>query len=277
MRKIILSLALLISLNAQEIYTNFSVEARKSANLAFDSGGIINHIFVDIATVVKKGDKLAELKNDDLKASLVVAKTSLDMEKTSLQIQKVSLEDAKISLKYAKRDYERQLKIKDIIDDARFDNFALVYEKAKVAVQKAEVAIQKTEVAVQKAEANLLYKQTLLDKTVLYAPFDGIIFNKNVEAGDVVSEMSLRTILKIQSIKERNLIVEFDQKHWKVVKVGQSYKYKVDGDTTAYQGVISKLYPFANNGNRKITAEVRAKGFVVGLFGEGYISIPAKK
>ena len=250
MKKIILGLmALVASLYAEEIYATFNIEAEKSANLAFYSGGIVQKVFVDVSSVVKKGDKLAELHNDDLKATLKMAKASLD--------------EAEVSLKFAKKDYERQLLIKDLIDEAKFDQYLEAYERAKVATARAK--------------ANLAYQQSLLERTVIVAPFDGVIFERSVEVGDVVSGMMLRTILKIQSKEIRKLILEFDQKYWKRVKVGDSVKYTVNGDNDSYIGKISKLYPHANSENAKMKAEVKANGFVVGLFGEGYIIVPDKK
>ena len=250
MKKIILGLAILVaSLNAQEIYTTFNIEAKKSASLAFYSSGIVQKIYVDTSSVVKKGDRLIVLHNDDLKASLRMAKASFD--------------NAKVMLKFAKKDYDRQLLIKDLIDEAKFDNYALVYEKAKIAVKSAK--------------ANLDYQQSLLNRTVIRAPFDGVIYEKSVEVGDVVSSMMLRTIFKIQSKNKRKLVLEFDQKYWKSVNVGNEVKYTVNGDEKSYKGKISKIYPHANSDNRKIKAEVEISGFVVGLFGDGYITVPNTK
>ncbi len=250
MRKIIFTLiALVASLSASEIYATFNIQADKSANLAFYTGGIVNKIYVDVSSDVKKGDKLIELQNDDLKAALRMAKASLD--------------DAKLTLKFAKKDYERQLLIKDLIDEAKFDQYLLTYERTKIAVAQSQ--------------ANLAYQQSLLDRTILLAPFDGVIFERSVEVGDVVSGMMLRTIFKIQSKEMRKLILEFDQKYWKVVKVGDEVRYTVNGDSNTYKGKISKLYPDANSNNAKMQAEVRATNFVVGLFGEGYIAVAKKK
>ncbi len=249
-QKIIISLLVLaLSLNAEEVYASFNVGASQSANLAFDSSGRVKKVYVDVSSVVKRGQKLVELVNDDLKASLAIAQSSL--------------RSAEVSLKFAKRDYERQLKIKSIIDEAKFDKYEMAYEKAKVGVAQAK--------------ANVAYKQSLLSKTTLYAPFDGVIYEKSVEVGDAVSEMSLRTVLKIHSREERKLILAFDQKYHKDIKIDQKFKYSVDGDSKIYEGKISKIYPFANSSNRKIQAEVNARGFIVGLFGEGYIFVPEKK
>jgi len=250
MREIILGLMVLTySLSATEIYATFNIQANKSANLAFYSSGIVDEVFADVSSKVNKGDKLVELQNDDLKASLRMAQTAL--------------QNAEISLKFAKKDYERQLLIKDLIDEATFDKYELSYEIAKVTVAQKK--------------ANLDYAQSMLDRTVVLAPFDGVIFEKSVEVGDVVSGMMLRTIFKIQSINKRKLVLEFDQKYWKTVKVGDEVRYTLNGDSKTYNGKISKVYPQINSENTKMKAEVDVKDFIVGLFGEGYIIVPDGK
>ena len=235
MRKIIAGLFLgVLSLSALEVYATFNVEARQSANLAFIASGIVERVKVDVGSVVRENDVLASLENKDIKAML---------------------ESSEISLKYAKKDYERQSKIKDLIDEGKFDDFAYKYENAK---------------------SQLVYQKALYEKTFLKAPFQGVIYEKDIEVGDAVSGMMLKTVFKIQSAKKRKLVLEFDQKYNKMVKAGQTFKYKVDGDEKVHVGVISKVYPHANANNRKIKAEVMAEGFMVGLFGDGFITAPTK-
>jgi len=226
---------LTMMIQAKEIYATFNVEADQSANLAFTSSGTVNSVSVDVAGVVKKGEVLAQLENSDLKAALNIAT---------------------VALKFAKKEYDRQLKVKKLVDASKFDAYVFKYENAK---------------------AQVIYQQALLDKTILKAPFDGVIYDKSVEVGDVVSGAMIRTVLKIQSTSKRKLVLEFDQKYWKSIKKGQNFKYSVDGDKKEYTGKISKVYPFANSNNRKIKAEVLAVGFTVGLFGDGYIQVPDEK
>ncbi len=249
-KKILLTLISLATLSqAQDIYATFNIEAQQSANLAFYTGGVVKKVFVDVSSIVKKGDKLVELQNSDLKATLRIAKTNL--------------KNTQITLKFAQKDYKRQLLIKDLIDEAKFDQYALKYERAKIGVASAK--------------ANVAYQKSLLERTIILAPFSGIIFEKSVEIGDSVSGMMLRTVFKIQSKKKRKLILEFDQKYWKSVKIGDSVRYTVNGDAKTYKGKISKVYPFANSENRKIKAELQTQNFVVGLFGDGYIEVPNMK
>jgi len=231
MKKLFLSLLLSIGyLNANSIYATFDVVADKKASIAFSSSGIIDTVFVDIGSIVQKGDTLAILDNRDTKALLNVYQTTL---------------------KYAKKDFQRQEKIRNIIDQAKFDSYANIYESAKAQVN---------------------YQKTLLDKTILKAPFEGVIISKEIESGDVVSGQVIKTAFKIQSTNKRKLLVHFDQKYNGIVKVGDIFTYTLDGDETKHKGKLSKIYPFADTKTRKIEAEVLTKDLLVGLFGEGTIS-----
>jgi multidrug efflux pump subunit AcrA (membrane-fusion protein) len=135
----------LTGLQAQELYATFTVEAKQSANLAFTSSGTVDKVLVDVSSIVKKGDLLAELQNHDLKAALHIAETALN---------------------FAKKEYDRQLKVKKLVDASKFDSYLFKYENAK---------------------AQLIYQQALLDKTLLKAPFDGVIYEKSVLASDLSS------------------------------------------------------------------------------------------
>lgn len=231
MRKLFKLLALFtVSIYAQEVYATFDVEASKHASLAFSSSGVIEKMNVDIGSSVEKGSLLASLLNSDIQAMV--------------EVQKVALE-------HAKRDYDRQLKVKAQINQSLLDSFAYKFNHAK---------------------AQLKYQEALLAKSYLYAPFDGVITAKKVEVGDVVSGQMITEVFDIQSLKERKLIVQFDQKYHTSVKVGDTFTYHLDGDDTSYRGTIDKIYPTINTQSRKMSAEIKAQDFPVGLFGDGYIT-----
>lgn len=234
MKKIILINLLLLNsyCYAESIYSTFTVEAEKSANLAFSYSGIVKEVNVDIMSEVKTGDVLATLISDDLIAT-----------------HKMTL----VELKYAKLEYERHKELlkKNLIDKSELDRFALSYETLK---EKIEL------------------EKSIFAKTILTAPFDGVITEKLIEQGDVVSGQMIKTVFNIQSQSERLLILEFDQKYNKHVHIGDIFNYKIDGDDTPYSGSIYKIYPSVNSNNRKIRAQVKASNLKTGMFGEGFIT-----
>jgi membrane fusion protein, multidrug efflux system len=246
MKRILLMAALLTAgLHAETIYATFDVEPEKSAELSLTSGGTIEGINVDVGSKVKKGEVLLWLDNRDMKEALELAKAQL--------------ERAQIDAKFAKRNFERYEKVKNVIDAGEYDRYASAYETAMSRLREAQV--------------NVRYKQALLDKTILKAPFDGVIYDKPVEIGDVVSGAMIKVLLRLQSAEEDTLKLKVDQKYWQQLKPGLLFRYKVDGDATVREGRVSKVYPTANSANRKIIVEVPAKGIVPGLFGEGEIEV----
>ena len=107
-------------------------------------------------------------------------------------------------MKYAKLDYERfkELLAKKLIDKAQLDKYALAYESIK---------------------AQLELEKTIYAKTILLAPFDGVITKRMIEIGDVVSGQMLKTAFNIQSEHSRILLVEFDQKYNNEVKIADVF------------------------------------------------------
>ena len=167
---------------------------------------------------------------------------------------KARVNKAKAALEYATKSFKRAKKAKSVQDKATFDKFKFEYEKAK---------------------AEYILAVAILNKSYLKAPFSGIITKKAVEVGDVVSAMAPRMLFKLES-KEKKLILDFDQNYLNIVKVGDTFKYKIDGQDKTYSGKIVKIYPSVDIKTHTIKAEVNAPNLKSGLFGDGLIELGAK-
>jgi len=215
----------------KDIYATFTIEANQSANLAFSTSGVVDRISVDIGDSVKKGQILASLKVDDLKARLKLLE---------------------VELRYAQKDWKRAQKAKSVMDKVRLDQFALKKDMAlaKIKLQKALIA-----------------------KSILKAPFDGVIFGKKSEVGDVVTGMNPKTILQIESKRDRKLIIHIDQRYSTIVKQGDIFRYTLSDNNTTKKVQITKIYPAIDTKNRKMILQAQTKDEMVGLFGDGYIEV----
>ena len=231
MKKLIVLVLMVLVLEAKEVYATFSVAPQKSANLAFIVTGIVDKVNVDVGDKVVQNQVLSKLENSDLKALL---------------------DGAKANFEYAKREFERQKRVKDKISPSQFDAVKLKFLAAKAKYE---------------------YNQATLEKTYLKAPFNGVITYKDIERGDAINGMMLKTVFKIESDKNKKLIVKFDQKYVNSVKVGDKFKFKFAGSDKEYVGEIAKIYPTVDNKTNQATAEVYVKGFKSGMFGDGVIII----
>lgn len=121
----------------------------------------------------------------------------------------------------------------------------------------------------KKLEADYNYYKVMLNKTILKAPFDGIVASKDVDLGEGVSANST-TLFRVVS-KEVKLVLEFDFKYVSKIKVGDKFDFSIDGRKESMSTKISKIYPTASTTNRKVKAEALVSGIMPGTFGDGYI------
>ncbi len=243
MKKLLIILIFMVNfLLANEVYAIFEVEANYESKLTLASSGIVDKIYVDIGNRVKKGELLLMLENSLETEDVKMAKTQVNL--------------AKIAYEHSLTTYKRYEKIKDVIDEEQLQKYEFDRNLKAKELLKAQNALK--------------LKEIILDKTKLYAPYNGLITKKLIEVGDGVNntQTNLFSMIDDSNVK---LILSFDEKYWNEVKKGQKFKYKVDGGSDYKEGVISKIYPVIEKESRKLKAEVITKDVLVGLFGDGTI------
>ncbi|STQ87130.1 membrane fusion component of efflux system [Helicobacter muridarum] len=235
-------MTLMMALAEQKVYAIFNVVAIRDSNLMMDTSGIVANIFVDVGSEVKKNDPLLALSNED--------------RIQNVNMQKAQLEGAKAQYVFAKNQYERYKKTGNAIDKntleqnySNFKNLESTYNNLQYSVQ---------------------YQSEMLRRTTLVAPFDGIIASKNIELGDGVGANQTKLFRLVSH--EKKLVIQFDSKYLPLVKIGDVYRYKIDGKGAEMESKIYKIYPAVDVNTRKVSAEVSAPDEMqAGLFGDGYI------
>jgi RND family efflux transporter MFP subunit len=242
---LILTLIFSIALSAESVYTTFDVEAEHRSDLTLTSTGVIETILVDVGDRVKTGERLLSLENEDLRLSVALARAEM--------------ERAAIEHRFAKQTYERYAKVRDVIDDDLYDRYRQAFEQSGAALNAAK--------------ASLAYREALLAKSILIAPYDGVIAERHKEVGDGISGAMLEPILTLIGAPKVKLVLEFDEKYWQKVHPGAKVTYRVDGSEATYHGVIDTVYPTVDPKSRKARAELLTEGLRPGLFGEGTIEV----
>ena len=247
MRKIAKSLIALcifgVSLFGEGIYATFSIKAVQSATLSLASSGVVESIFVEIGDNVKKGQKLLELKAKDLQENVKIALATL--------------ESAKAEHSFLEAQYQRYKHSQNVIDKNTFEKIQTQYQSSVFGLKKAKAHYQ--------------LQKELLDKTILYAPFNGVIVDKFVEVGDGVGAISSR--LFVLESKQKKAIIEFDSQYFNQVKVGDKFLYKIQNQEQKIPLVLTKIYPSIDKGTKKAKAEAVFENIDLpsGIFGDGLI------
>lgn len=181
-----------------------TIEPVKTVDVGTQVSGIINKIYVDYSSKVKKGQILAELDRSTLQASMVSSKASY--------------ESAKNELSYQKSNYDR---IKQLLDNQSVSKTD--YETALYQYNNAKYAFTNAQSGLEKAQTNLNY-------ATITSPIDGIILSRAVDEGQTVAaSFSTPTMFSIaQDLKKMRVIADVDEADIGTVKVGQNVKFTVD-------------------------------------------------
>lgn len=152
-----------------------TLEACRTANLSPSIGGQISTLTVDEGDRVEKGQLLLELWNNDLKSEAVYAEKEI-------QAAEAQAAAARLQAEIAMRESERMQRL--IGDNAISDQDA---DKALTEAKVRQAAYEAAKTGVEARRARLNVIRANLERTILLAPFDGIIAKINGELNEYVT------------------------------------------------------------------------------------------
>ena len=180
--------------------------------------GIIEKVFVDYNSVVKKGDLIAQLETFTLAEDLKEAQAAVT--------------DAKAKLDYAKLNAKRNKELYEQNFIARYE-----WEEADLDVVNAQATYDKAIAQEKKAKRNLGYAD-------IVSPVNGIIVTKEVEEGQTVASSfqtpELFTIA--EDLTKMQIEAEISEADIGQIKPGLSVDFTVDTfPTDVFKGTVSQV------------------------------------
>ena len=210
-----------------------TIEAVTSVTVGTQVSGIVNKLYVDYNSVVKKGQVIAELDKTNLISELNTAKANLASTESNLSYQSANM-----------KRYQTLYK-KGLVSADEYENALLAYRQAKEQVASSRENVQK-------AQTNLGY-------ATITSPIDGTVISKSVEEGQTVAASfntpELFTIAK--DLKNMQVIANDDEADIGGVAVGNRVNFTVDAypDDT-FEGVVKQVRLEATTTNNVVTYEV---------------------
>jgi RND family efflux transporter MFP subunit len=160
----------------------------------------------------------------------------------------------------AKRDRAARLINQGIIPKAEMDTADADYKVATSRYQDAveEIRNRQGVLAQRRSELNLARQQ--LADTVLYAPMNGVVQQKQASVGEYLAAAA--PVVDIVQIDPLRLRVDVPERESHKIHTGQSVRVTVEGDPDAYLGTVKRLSPSISQQNRvlSVEADVRNNG-----------------
>ena len=244
-----------------------SFHAREQSTLSVKVPGRLESIAVDIGSVVRKGDVLAQIDRGDYQLRLKQAEAVLvqaralvglppDGEDDTVDLEKTGLiRQAKALLEEATKNRDRVAQLTDekIVAQAELDTVRAAYTVAASKYQDAleEVRGRHALVLQRRAELNLTRKQ-LTDSTVR-APFDGVVHQRLANLGEFVQTGA--PLLVIAAVDPLRLRLEVPERESTRVQPGQTVRITVGGSSNVYTAEITRVSPILSEANRMLLVE----------------------
>ena len=214
-----------------------TVKARHRAKLAPAIGGQIATLDVHRGDSVRKGQVLLSLWNDDVRAEL-----QLSREETAAA--EVLARKACLEADYAKRDSRRlsELLKKKSASASLADKAATTAAASRAACKGARI-----QVAVSRAKVDTVQAQ--LDKTILRAPFAGIVAEINGEIGEFItpSPTGVATLPAIDLIDLKDLYVTAPIDEMDAARIRPNMRVRISLDAfpkRKFDGMVLRIAPY---------------------------------
>jgi HlyD family secretion protein len=217
-----------------------TVKACRRAKLAPPAGGLLAGLFVREGQRVRKGEVLLQLWNEDLKANVELAEREAGA-------ASARAEEACLVAELAVRELARQKTLQaqglaqdDVVDRADTDSRA----KAAACVAAREAA--------KVAGAQVSVARAALEKTVIEAPFDGIVARVDAELGEYVtpSPPGIPMPPAVDLIEENCLYVRtpLDEVDAPRVRPGMPARITVDAfSRQSFEGRVRRVAPYVED------------------------------
>jgi RND family efflux transporter MFP subunit len=227
------------------------VAAQRKAAVASKVTGRLISISVEEGDIVKGGDVIARLENEDVAAAKRQASANLEASRAQLETAEAELHDAKINL-----ERQKELLAKNYISRVDYDTADARYKKALSAVASAEAVIRASAASLAAADVALGY-------TLIRAPFDAVVLTKDADIGDIVTPIGAAAEAKaaVVTIADMDsLLVEADvsESNLSVIKKGQPCEIQLDAfPETRFRGEVHMIVPTADRTKASVMVKVK--------------------
>jgi membrane fusion protein, multidrug efflux system len=226
-----------------------SVEPERRADLRAEVPAVVLAVLKENGDPVKRGDLLVRLDQTSIRDSLNSAEASARA--------------ASQAFDQAQRQYERMSKLR---------------ETGVVSMQQledVEIARNSAQSEREASRSRVVTARQQLERTEVRAPFDGIVSDRKVSAGDTtqIGKELLKVIdpasLRFEGFVSADSVGE--------VQAGQKVWFRIHGfENKDFTGVITRVNPAANTTTRQVEVlvafdDARQQPNVAGLYAEGHI------
>jgi HlyD family secretion protein len=262
---------------ARLVVATGKIEPTTKVEVKSKASGIILKMPVNVGDLVRQGQVICELDQNDLLPRTRQSRAALAMAEATLKSAQAELERNKVEaigpdVPFLKREMERAKQMFQdgvISQNARDDaekNYELANnrrQQATVNLGVAKAAIARAEAQVEQSQAALAQAEEDLRNATIVSPIDGVVLSRDREAGDAVSSILVMgsgatLIMTLGDLREVYVKGKVDESDIGKVYLGQPARIKVESyKDQVFTGEVTKISPMGIERDNVTTFEVR--------------------
>ena len=251
----------------ETVTANGTLAAYDQSTASAKVAGRLGAISVDLGSVVRRGQLVAQVEVNDYKLRVQQAEAALAQARARVGLspdgkddtvnpeQTGTVRQARAVLDEAKVSRDRAAKLvqQGIVARSEFDTVDATYKVAVSRYQDAIEEIRNRQALVAQRRSELALARQQLGDTAVYAPLDGIVQQKRASVGEYLAAGA--PVVDIVRMNPLRLQAEVPERDAATVRFGQSVRVTVAGDANVYLGQIKRLSPVITAQNRMLMVE----------------------
>lgn len=244
-----------------------ALAAQDQATVSVKVPGRLRAVAVDLGSVVRKGQLIAQVEQQDYQLRVQQAEAALGQVRARLGLQpggadeRVDLEQtgtvrqARAVMDEARKSRERTVTLVEqgVVARSEFDAVDSAYKVAVSKFQDAVEEIRNRQALLAQRRTELALARQQLADTVIAAPFDGVVEERKASAGEYLAAGApVVQIVRVNPLRFRAEVPERDAAN---VRAGQAVRITVDGAAHSYLGRIVRLSPSITEQSRMLVVE----------------------
>lgn len=251
-----------------------TLAAFDQATVSAKAPGRLESIAVDLGSVVRQGQIIAQMEKQDYQLRLQQTQAALAQARARVGLPPEGKDDrivteatgtvrqAQALLDEAKVKFERDqvLVQRGVLARAQLEGAEAEYKVALSRYQDAIEEIRNRQALVVQRRSELEIARQQLSDCAIYAPFDGVIQEKRASVGEYLAAGA--PVVNLVRMDPLRLRAEVPERESRSVHVSQDVRVTLEGDANVYAGKIARISPAITAQNRVliVEAEVRNNG-----------------
>jgi RND family efflux transporter MFP subunit len=227
------------------------LKSRHQAMIGTKIPGRVEKMLVTEGDKVKKGDTLAVIEHEDMKAMLAsreaqAQRTAAELDEERAELWAKEREDARVSRLYAQKSATPE-----------------EHEKAQAGHKKASARVAGLEAAVKLMHANIEEIKATIVTMHLYAPFDGTVVEKQGEVGEIItptamsSSLGRTAVVTIADLQRMDVETDISEAQLWRITIGQPASVSVSAiPSKRYRGRLRQILPMSDRTRSTVRVKV---------------------